>query len=242
MMNSSKQDSQETAKTFILKNYPDCTGALLAGSVVRGEATETSDLDIIVFDKNRPSSFRETLRYQEWYIELFVYNLTSYKEFFKSDIDRAKPSLPRMVFEGKVLLDDGTGFIEMVKMEAENLLRDGPAAWSENTLRLKQYFLTDTLLDFEGSSSREEDIFIAGKLAELISEFYLRTRQAWIGDSKWLLRSLRQFDPSFSQRFVEAFDVFYRTGEKQKIMELSHEVLEPYGGLFYEGFSLGKGK
>lgn len=38
----------QAATQFILKHYPNCQGALLAGSVVRGEATRTSDLDLVI--------------------------------------------------------------------------------------------------------------------------------------------------------------------------------------------------
>ena len=46
------------AKKFIAKRFPDCQGAVLAGSIVRGEETVTSDLDIVIFDKSIPSSIR----------------------------------------------------------------------------------------------------------------------------------------------------------------------------------------
>jgi predicted nucleotidyltransferase len=50
----------QVATQFIFKHYPNCQGALLTGSVVRGEATRTSDLDLVIFDESFTSSFRET--------------------------------------------------------------------------------------------------------------------------------------------------------------------------------------
>jgi predicted nucleotidyltransferase len=50
----------QAATQFIFKHYPNCQGALLTGSVVRGEATRTSDLDLVIFDESFTSSFRET--------------------------------------------------------------------------------------------------------------------------------------------------------------------------------------
>ncbi len=82
----------DAAKKFVVAYFPESPGALLAGSVVRGEATNTSDLDIVVFDTNKPSSYRESLIKYQWAIEVFVHNLTSYKHFFESDIERAQPS------------------------------------------------------------------------------------------------------------------------------------------------------
>lgn len=51
----------EAARLFIDKYFTNCNAAVLAGSVVRGQATATSDLDIVVFDEQIESSFRESV-------------------------------------------------------------------------------------------------------------------------------------------------------------------------------------
>ena len=79
-----RPDPIEAAFQFIEKYFPNCQGAILAGSVVRGEATETSDLDIVIFDKVLSSSFRVSLVEFGWNIELFAHNLSSYQFFFES--------------------------------------------------------------------------------------------------------------------------------------------------------------
>lgn len=231
-------DPNKAAELFILNHYPNCHGALLAGSVVRGEATETSDLDIVIFDKNLKSAFRESVIEFGWNIEVFVHNLTSYKEFFKSDCERARPSLPNMVSEGIVLRD--SGIMEHIKQEAKHLLEKGPEEWSAETIRMKRYFITDVLDDFIGSTIREEEIFIANTMAELVCEFVLRSNRKWIGTSKWVIRSLRNHDEKFADLFVEAFDTFYKTGDKNKVIVMVDDILHPYGGRLFQGFSLGK--
>jgi predicted nucleotidyltransferase len=231
-------DPYEAAKLFTLNHFPHCHGALLAGSVVRGESTETSDLDIVILDKNLKSAYRESVIEFGWNIEVFVHNLTSCKEFFKSDCERARPSLPKMVFEGAVLRD--SGIIEHIKQEAKDLLEKGPEEWSAETIKIKRYFITDALDDFIGSTVRAEEIFIANTLGELVSEFVLRTNRKWIGTSKWVIRSLRNHDEKFADQFVEAFDTFYKTGDKNKVIVMVDEILHPFGGRLFQGFSLGK--
>ncbi|MDP9728267.1 putative nucleotidyltransferase [Alicyclobacillus tengchongensis] len=175
-------DAIEAAKHFIQSHFPSCRAAVLAGSVVRGEATDTSDLDIVVFDDSISSAYRESLFQYGWAIEVFVHNLKSYRDFFESDCKRARPSLPRMVHEGIVLKD--SGIIDKIKSEAGQLLKNGPAPWSSETVAMKRYMLTDTLDDFIGSLRSDEDLFIANTLAEAIQEFFLRTHHQWIGASK----------------------------------------------------------
>ncbi|MEK3980191.1 nucleotidyltransferase domain-containing protein [Psychrobacillus sp. FSL K6-2836] len=238
MIDMNKDNPMEAAQKFIQKYFPSCNGALLAGSVVRGEGTDTSDLDIIIFDETVPSSYRESFIEFDWPIEVFVHNASSYKPFFETDRERAQPSMPRMVSEGIILSDDGV--IEAIKKEASELLNEGPEKWSEETVQIKRYFLTDTLDDFVGCSNRAEEIFIANTLAELLSEFVLRTNCHWIGTSKWIVRSLKAFDEGFTNQFVEAFDTYYKTGDKREVIHLVGIVMEPFGGRLLEGFSLGK--
>ena len=228
----------EAGHQFIKVYFPHCQGALLAGSVVRGEATETSDLDIVIFDNTIHASYRESLIEFGWAIEVFVHNLISYKSFFESDCERARPSLPRMVLEGIVLKDEE--IIDSIKKEAKEMLENGPAKWSTETIQIKRYFITDALDDFKGCSNRAEELFIANRLAELVSEFVLRTNRHWIGESKWLVRSLKQYDEQFAHQFVEAFDLFYKMGDKKQVIYLVESILEPFGGPLFEGFSLGK--
>lgn len=231
MANLNRLSPIEAAHQFINKHFPNCQGALLAGSVVRGEATETSDLDIVIFDKNLSSSYRESLIDYGWAIEVFVHNLTSYKQFFEMDYQRARPSMPRMVSEG---------IIDSIKIEAMDILNKGPEEWSEETINTKRYFITDALGDFIGCSNRAEELFIANTLAELLSEFVLRTNRQWIGSSKWVIRSLRHYDVEFANHFVEAFDTFYKSGNKNQVIQLVDYVLQPFGGQLFIGFSLGK--
>jgi predicted nucleotidyltransferase len=238
-MNSSRLQPIEAAKRFIAEKFPDCQAALLAGSVVRGEETATSDLDIVVFDEKVESAYRESLIEYGWPIEVFVHNLTSYVDFFKSDCERARPSLPRMVSEGIILFD--SGIVSIIIEEANELLNKGPEVWSIEMIEMKRYMMTDALDDLIGSTNRAEELFIASTLADAIHEFVLRTNVQWTGASKWIVRALNQFDENFARTFVQAFDVFYRTGNKDEIIVLADGVLEPYGGRLFEGFALGKG-
>jgi len=228
----------DAAMRFIEEYYPTCYAAVLAGSIVRGEGTESSDLDIVIFDEHVEFSFRENFYKHDWRIELFVHNLTSYRFFFEDDCKRGRPSLPNMVSEGIVLKDNGV--LGKIRDEANQLLLAGPVRWDNETAKLKRYFLTDLVEDFIGSTNRAESIFIANSLADLTHEFVLRMNGQWVGSSKWIFRALRKYDPEFAKRFVAAFDLFYRTDRKQEVVKLVDEVLEPYGGRLFDGFTLGK--
>ncbi|SHN17789.1 nucleotidyltransferase domain-containing protein [Gracilibacillus kekensis] len=233
-----KISSMEAAKQFMNQNFSHSQGALLAGSVVRGEETATSDLDIVIFDKNLTASYRESMIDYGWPIEIFVHNLTSYKYFIEMDCKAGKPSMARMISEGIILKDEG--ILVAIKKEAKEKLEKGPEKWSDEMITQKRYFITDALDDFIGSTNRAEDIFIANNLAELVHEFVLRTNCQWIGSSKWIVRALKQYDEKFTEKFIVAFNAFYETEEKKTVIQLVDNVLQLYGGRLFEGFSLGK--
>lgn len=226
--------AQELVRTKCLS----CEAAFLAGSVVRGEETATSDLDVVVFDSSVTASYRESFIYKEWPIEWYVHNLSSYQAFYKSDCERARPSLPKMVSEGYILCD--TGMARELQEEANILLKKGPEPWSEDDVTLKRYFLTDVFDDFIGATDRGEEMCCAAALADQVHEFILRTNQQWIGSSKWMVRALRKYDPKVAERFVQVFDHYYQTREKEAVISFVNDVLQPYGGRLFDGFSLGK--
>ncbi|WP_024370252.1 nucleotidyltransferase domain-containing protein [Exiguobacterium sp. ZOR0005] len=233
-----KLEPAVAARTFVATHFPGCRAALLAGSVVRGEATETSDLDIIIFDDRLVSSYRESFIEAGWPIELFAHNLTSYREFFEQDCRRAIPSLPRMVSEGIVLID--TDVVEHIKREARALLDIGPEPWSDETIEMKRYFLTDALDDLTGCTNRAEGLFIASTLATSVCEFILRTNRQWTGSSKWTYRALDRYDAQAARELADALERYYQTNETDALIRYVDETLSPFGGRLFAGFSRGK--
>ncbi|MGE6363657.1 nucleotidyltransferase domain-containing protein [Bacillus paramycoides] len=229
----------EVARSIITSQFPNCDVALLGGSVVRGEATKTSDLDIIIFDQSLSSCYRESFYSNGWPVEVFVHNFETYKTFFKSDCERGRPSLPQLVSEAFVLKGKEKIVAEL-KREANELLNKGPEKWTEETMKQKRYFITDALDDFIGATRREEELFIANLLADLVHEFVLRVNGQWLGNSKWFIRVLKRYDEVYAEKFVAVFDHFYKTGEKKELIAFIEKTLEEYGGRMFEGFSIGK--
>lgn len=75
--------AMEAAKSIITSHFPNCDVALLGGSVARGEATKTSDLDIVIIDPSLSSCYRESFYSNGWPVEVFVHNFETYKTFLK---------------------------------------------------------------------------------------------------------------------------------------------------------------
>ncbi|MDN4073572.1 nucleotidyltransferase domain-containing protein [Fictibacillus terranigra] len=233
-----KQNAIEAAKKFVDHYFPSGEVAFLAGSIVRGEGTESSDLDIVIFDALADHSYRKSYVEYGWPIEAFVHSFQSYKVFFKENRERARPSLPQMCAEGIILKDNGQA--SAIKNESLALLKRGPLPWKSKEVDAARYGISNLLDDLDGSNNPFEDLFIVSKLAEMIHEFVLRVNGCWIGEGKWMVRALKEFDEEFALQFVQVFDSYYKNRDKENVVRFADHVLEPYGGRLFEGYSLGK--
>ncbi|GAA5417541.1 hypothetical protein Pryu01_02615 [Paraliobacillus ryukyuensis] len=233
-----RKPALEAAKQFVHTNFSTCEVALLAGSVARNEATATSDLDIVIIDDTLPNSYRESVVSDGWPIEVFAHNSISYQNFYALDAMEGKTTLARMVADGIIIRDNGT--VKVMKQQAYDHMIQGPAPWSAETIKIQRYELTDLIDDLQGAQQREEEICIVLSIASTLQEFYLRINRQWVGGSKWIYRELKKYDASFAATYIEALEAFYQQGDKQPIIALVDQVLAPYGGRLFDGFSLGK--
>lgn len=228
-------DALAAARAFIDQHFPECTAAFLAGSTLRGEATATSDLDIVIITRREGTPYRESFMAFGWPIEVFVHDSNSYRVYFASDARERTPALPLMCAEGVILRDqDGTAL--RVKEEARSLLEQGPQPLSESEISTARYMVTDALDDFIGTSTPGENYLIANRLAEAASQLLLRYHRQWIGDGKWLLRALRRYSPQKAQQLTTALERFYRQGSKEELVRFAEQALEPIGGRLFEGY------
>ena len=231
-----KREPIEAAEHFIDRYFPNASVVILAGSVVQGGAAGSSDLDLVVFDNTQRTPFRRTYYEYGWLIEAFVLTHSSYKDLFAESYNSAIPSLQRMCALGRILRDDGSaaGIIR----EARKDLEQGPLPWNPEDMERIRYEITECLDDLSDSGSREEVLYIAGKLSLLVPTFVLRAARRWIGDGKWLIRSLRSYDESLCDRWVAALDELYLNGNKHKLIGVTDQILAPYGGRLAEGYRL----
>ena len=102
--------------------------------------------------------------------------------------------------------------------------------------------ITDALNDLIGCTNHSEELLIANAFADAIGKSYvLETNGEWIGASKSVVRSIKSSLMSYLQQgSFNHFDTFYRTRNNDDIIKLTDEVLEPYGGRLFEGYSVGK--
>lgn len=65
---------RETANKIWHERFSDALALFCAGSVIRGDGTAHSDLDIVVLFEHVPHAHRESLIVDGWPVELFVHD------------------------------------------------------------------------------------------------------------------------------------------------------------------------
>ena len=235
-MSSLRLDAVEAALAVVERDHPTCLAAFLAGSVVRGEATATSDLDIMVIVPEGSPTYRESFRAFDWPVEVFVHTSSEHRQFVAKDAARRRPSTSMMDCEG-IILRDVDGLASQLKQEACALLEQGPPPLTAAELALARYGVSD-LMDDLADARADEAFLIAAQLAEASANVILDCHHHWRGNGKWAMRMLRRLDPALAPRLAEALSAFYTAGDKSTLMDFAAHALTLAGGRLWEGFRL----
>ena len=225
------KDPLQTIHKLIQEKYSKAETVFWAGSVSKNQATETSDLDLIVIYKNIPNAYREAFIYDGWPIDVFVHDPSTLEYIFE-EIDKVIliAATPKMIAEG-IELPHSTELGKKLKQHAQAIIDSSPTI-SFNDLCSRRFHITDSLGDLESAKNQHEKMAISFELYKKLAEFYLLPNNKWIGSGKQLARLLEEYNRLIANKFELAFSKF----DKTAITNLSIEILKPHGGLLWDGF------
>lgn len=231
-----KDSAVATAKQIFEDRYKDATVAFCAGSYIRGEATEYSDIDLVVLYPCVDCAWRESFVFNGWPVEAFIHDPDTLRYFFSEvDIPSGVPSLPNIVAEGVQVPHecvDGAVF----KTVARELLEKGPAQLSEDTDRNIRYNITDLVDDLRNPRSKSEAISTGVRLYEVLANYYFRSRKIWSASGKSIPRRLRSVDAEIARKFESGFENLFSNGIADEVILLTQELVAPQGGFNFDGY------
>jgi hypothetical protein len=223
----------DLARQLVLDLYPDARAAWLGGSVARGEATPTSDLDITVLQDG--PAMRKSLEYGGWPVELFVHTEKSLRYYADKDQLRRQPTMMRLVGESVVLVDtDGSGARLQQEFLAE--VAAGPKPLSTDELNLLRYTITDLLEDLV-SATGDERLAITSVLWQEAARLLLTGSGHWAGTGKGLWRELTAYDVAHGTDHASALLDGLRAPD-DRIVAAVDRILNEHGGRLFAGFEL----
>ena len=144
------------ANAIRAERYRDADAVFAAGSIVRGEGTAFSDLDLVVVYGRVECAYRESFRFDGYPVEAFVHDSTTLEYFFL-EVDRPSgvPALPQMIVEG-VEIPTSTEISRDLKRRASAIIAAGPPLLDAQSERRMRYVVSDLVDDLRAPRSREE--------------------------------------------------------------------------------------
>ena len=233
-----RPDPVSTARGLVAARFPAARQAWLAGSVVHGRATATSDLDVTVL-LDETEVRRESLLHEGWPVELFVHTAASVRHFAAADRARRRPTMARLVATGVPLLpgDAGTD----LAAECAAVLEAGPGPLPEADLAQARYALTDLLDDLAGDGSGGPGATaVAVEVWRCTAELLLASSARWSGTGKWLVREVGALDTDLGTSYLPRLETGLRAalaGSAAPLTTVADEVLDRVGGRLWAGYA-----
>lgn len=229
-------DFISVAQKVFDKNFSDAACGFIAGSILRDQATETSDIDLIVlYADETHETYRDSMISDGWPVEIFVHNIKSQQYFFDKDIINGHASTLSMILDGTLI-----GSQQIVGMKQKNLakqlLEQGPKKWTSEKIDWQRYSITDLWDDVRATHDPDAVTAVLAELYPKIGEFYLRSQNKWSGKGKALVRLLKQNDPTFAEDFINAFDMAFNAKELHLLEKLIDQLLASHGGKLFAGY------
>lgn len=233
-----KQRALSCAREIAAARYADADVIFLCGSVVRGEETASSDLDLVVVYRQVPHAVRESFTYDSWPVEAFVHDPETLNYFYREvDAPTGVPSLADMISNGMAIPSD-TEFSQAVRAAAQAFLAEGPAQWSAEELANSRYFITDLVEDIRAPRSRGELTGALTRLYPMVATHFFRSRRLWSAKGKSIPRRLKEVDAVVANAFVSAFQSAFEDGAVERVIEFCDQLLAPSGGWLFAGHRL----
>lgn len=216
------------------ERFPDARCLLLAGSFVRGHATSTSDLDVVVLYEQRPHASRASFVFEGYPVEVFVHDPQTLRAFQLDDIASGRPSMTQMVREG-IPIPASSPWVEAIKREADMLYERGPKPLSTEQVDAHRYGISDLLEDLVGAADYRERVAIGVRLYEQLSDFYFRSQDRWSAAGKWIPRLMAE-EGRVGGDFLAAFDALLRDDDPDPILAWARSLLALHGGPLFAGY------
>ena len=222
------------ARAIVASRYPDAVFALVAGSLMRGEGTAHSDLDLIVLHDRVEASRRESFVAGGVPVEAFVHDDETLAWAIDVAATRGRPSLLALIAEATAI-GRAPQRAARLKEAVAGILAKGPPPMPPAQLDALRYAITDAVQDLRGARGEAEPLAIGVLLYPLLAELALRGRGQWNATGKWVPRALARIDGALAGRFDHAFRALFASGTADAVIALVERELAPHGGMRFDG-------
>lgn len=221
------------AQQTLVCRFNGAACAIVAGSIMRGEGTIGSDIDLVVIYRQLDAAWRESFIEAGVPVEAFVHDPATLGWFIKQDTDLGYPVMAHMMATGRAIGTDAA-FAKTLQAAAAEMLTRGPPPLTGQRRDGFRYIITDLLEDLRGERSATETRAIAANLYQSLADLTLLGRGTWSGKGKWIPRLLHRLDPQLAESFDEAFRRAF-DGHSEALVSLAEQELARHGGVLFAG-------
>nr|WP_246706378.1 nucleotidyltransferase domain-containing protein [Rhizobium laguerreae] len=222
------------ARHCIASRYAGAAFAYIAGSIMRGEGTVLSDIDLVVVFPSLERAWRESFTEDGFPVEAFVHDPQTLAHYLHQDADSGYPIMANMVATGCIVGSD-IDSARVIQAKAASMLAAGPKPPAGADYDMLRYQVTDLADDLRGARPPEEVAAIAALLYQKLADLILLGRGAWSGRGKWAPRLMKELDMQLAAEFDAAFRLA-AAGDGARFLALADRELALHGGRYFEGF------
>lgn len=230
----SADDVERLAARVLETRYPDADAGFAAGSLIRGQGTALSDLDLVVLYPSLPAAGRDLFLFEDLPVDVFLHDPETMAWVFQADIDAGKSGNITMVAEGRIV-GPRPEAAHALQARARQLLDAGPPPLTPEQRDQFRFHITGRLEDLRDPRPPAEMVATGAWLHLALADFILRSRGRWAATGKWTPRALAELDPQMEAAFSAAFDALFARLDAGPLIDFTEQVMAPFGGLLAIG-------
>jgi predicted nucleotidyltransferase len=230
VLESPYDDALTDAVRYILKKFY-VEGILVTGSVIRGNHSKSSDLDIFVIN-SRPERQRIQKLFNGVPAEIFVNPPNQIKNYFADCYKTGKADTAHMFASGFIILDVNQ-IIYKLRNKGREIISGHPNP-SEVHLKQLRYQVADCyenatdLLGHDHSTA----IMLMTQAVSLAMQYRFWSENKWLPRHKDLLKDLENLDPALAELGRDFFNEVSHEQRFKTAMEIMDYTIKTHG--FFE--------
>ncbi len=209
------------AVQYILATVPDVCGILLSGTILRGNPSPSSDLDIYVIHQQ---PWRQRL--QRWFndvpAEIFINPVKKVYEYFAEERRHARPITAHMLHTGFVILALDNNLAELRKQAAVELTRNPDP--TQQQLTFARYLAATRYEDATdiAQTKPESANMILGQAVYAMLHYAFLKANRYIPRDKDLLITLAELDAQLAHKAA----AYFRSAAFEERLALAQEIAD----------------
>lgn len=215
---------------FLSKYYSNQYASLVTGSHVEGTNNEFSDIDVIIFTKDRNNVFNEMVLYKGLKLQTIIIPVQNLQEILWVDYLTGQGTFVNMISKGHILFDKAD-FLKFLIPHTRELELLGAKPLSDYENFMARVKITSLLFDLMGADDIEEFLYTIVNLIDLVTQFKLKANGSWCSDGKYRMKLIKALDAKFYQKLTASVAEVYGNKNKEALINVTTELLEQHGGL-----------